>query len=694
MNAETVFGCCILLLMMILPGGAIAIWTIPRLGVTARLGAALALSPPLAGGAVALLHYRGVDIVPAGIVVLGIAAFMVIAGAVRERRRGRDHPGEGPEKRNAAARMTIIAALLAAVLVGSFSLTGEWWRVFSDAWFHGPIVESIRAGGIPPDDPHFAGFELNYPYIYHEFTAFIATVTDIDPFLVMAWLQIFAIISVVLSLGALAHRMHARRAGWTLAFVLLGLNALFPLFLLAFTTLRAGLGEVRGIEEFGRIFQLIKPGWDGSAAFLRLLGGQGLFLDKFMVTTPLALSLAAVCAWAGAFWRWFGGSAPAHTANTVAERAGARGELLLAGFLTLSAGLLHAVVGPALVVSTIGVLLFALIRRAHRPGQLRAAWRWTLAVIIGSLPTVWYLATMIGTGGSHNRLPLDLAPFKIFGLLGCLAAGLIFGARPAARLFSAGGAGRMWIVWMLTMLGMGLIVRLPGPSAFFTVDKFAYLVWIPLAVTAGASFGDTLMRVSVSKRIVLLILLFVPVNGFALMSRITDPHAAAKQPWHLPAHVWMRRRLPRGAVLLTPPGDMNISVFARRAQYYGDAALGQLRGYPIDELHARRRLLERLYRRGDIDPAGFERLERLDRPVYAVWLDSASPIWNVVPGSRPSITYEAGRAPPWGDRLPTVFESTHYTVSAVTDDAVEMLRYGEGESGGRGTGDDRFTGRR
>ncbi len=690
MNVATIVEACILALMVFLPGWAVVAWATPRIGVLARCGAALALSPALTGGVIALLAYCGIGIARSGILVLGVSGAICIASVLRASRHRRNILQENQPDSGEPKRVTIIIALLAAVLIGSFSLTQEWWRVFSDAWFHGPYVESILRSGIPPVDPHFADFELNYHWIYHTFVASIAAISKMDPFMVMAWLQIFAIISVVFSIGHLAYRIHGRRVGWTLSFVLLGLNALFPIFLLAFTTVRATSGEVRGIQELGRIFPYSSLGWLEGAAFLRLLGGQGLFLDKFLVTTPLALSLAAVCAWAGTFWRWFDGSMPMNKQITGRKRTGEKGELLLAALLTMSAGLLHAVVGPALVAATIGVLLLAVLERSRHPRSLRAAGKWTLAVIIGFFSIAWHLSTLIGTGGAHRQLPLDLSPMKIVGLISCLAAGFIFGLRPARKLFSAGGAGRMWIEWLLAVLGLALVVRLPGPSVFVTVDKFSYLVWIPLAVTAGAAFGDTLMRVSIGKRIMLLVLLLLPVNGFALVSRIMDQHAGQKQPWNLPAHVWMRRRLPRDAVLLTPLGDMNAAVFAGRDQYYSDHAQGQLCGYPDDELTARHRLVEQLYSQGIIDSVGIARLEDLGRPVYAVWFDSSSPVWKSVPGSLPHVETGHGQKPPWDNLFPTVFESDHYTISAVTERAKKMLEPGEGVTGQAGEGEDRF----
>ena len=57
-----------------------------------------------------------------------------------------------------------------------------------------------------------------------------------------------------------------------------------------------------------------------------------------------------------------------------------------------------------------------------------------------------------------------------------------FAARPLAGLLRGNGPQRAWGLCVLAGVIVAMFSRLPGPSPFFTVDKLAYLVWIPLAL--------------------------------------------------------------------------------------------------------------------------------------------------------------------------------------------------------------------
>lgn len=122
------------------------------------------------------------------------------------------------------------------------------------------------------------------------------------------------------------------------------------------------------------------------------------------------------------------------------------------------------------------------------------------------------------------------------------------------------------------------MIRIPGPSSFFTIDKFAYFVWIPLALTAGAGLERLLARQGRAMRIAIVVLFFVPVTGLALASRVFDPHAGVRQPWDMPGLVWMRAHLPADAVVLVPYGDPVTSNFTGRDQYTSEEQLGSSSG--------------------------------------------------------------------------------------------------------------------
>jgi hypothetical protein len=95
----------------------------------------------------------------------------------------------------------------------------------------------------------------------------------------------------------------------------------------------------------------------------------------------------------------------------------------------------------------------------------------------------------------------------------------------------------------------------------------------------------------------------------------------------------MRETLPADAVLLVPPRDIDIAVFARRDQYYGLDSDSQLRGYAADEIAARKDLIDRLFEGRDLTAADRARLEALGRPVYAVWTERTAKFWSRTPGA-------------------------------------------------------------
>ena len=52
-----------------------------------------------------------------------------------------------------------------------------------------------------------------------------------------------------------------------------------------------------------------------------------------------------------------------------------------------------------------------------------------------------------------------------------------------------GGEKRAWVLWLALQLGGAMLIRLPGPP-YYTVDKFAFLAWIPRAITAGPALAE------------------------------------------------------------------------------------------------------------------------------------------------------------------------------------------------------------
>lgn len=350
---------------------------------------------------------------------------------------------------------------------------------------------------------------------------------------------------------------------------------------------------------------------------LHILGGEDCFLNKFMLPTPLALGLAAYAAFTTSLLRWL--------------RSRDRGELLVAAGATLAAGLMHPVIVLDLVPVTIGFAVLAIARPATFQLTRRSIVAWTAALLAGAVPAALYTARIMGgAGSSHRHVPFDLSPFKLLGLFSTLALGLLLAARPAMRFAHDGGEKRAWVLWLALQLGGAMLIRLPGPP-YYTVDKFAFLAWIPRAITAGPALAERLRRFGLATGMAILLAIFLPVNGLAIAGRIGDPLAAARQPWDLPGYVWMRAHLPADAVLLLPYGDPDTGAFTGRDQYFVDEILASQFGYSTQEVAARRAIVDSFFASDSLTPAQFAHLRTLGRPVYAVWTDFADPRLAVTP---------------------------------------------------------------
>jgi hypothetical protein len=256
--------------------------------------------------------------------------------------------------------------------------------------------------------------------------------------------------------------------------------------------------------------------------------------------------------------------------------------------------------------------------------------------------------------------------WKMLGLYSTLEIGLVLAAHPVLGLALRDGPRRAWVAWIALHLAIATVIRIPGPSSFFTIDKFGYFVWIPLALTAGAGLERLLARRSAASRIAILVLIFVPVTGLALASRVFDPHAVVRQPWDMPGLVWMRAHLPADAVLVVPYGDPVTPNFVGRDQYTSEEQLGQQLGYPMLEITARHALCDRFFERDSLTPGDASRLRALGRPVYAVWTRFADPRLAVT-----RRTVSAGlaglvvpdRRPHWEGRYPIVYASETHIVA-------------------------------
>ena len=632
---EALAHAVLLTVASLVPGLAVMAWTRPHADRAETLGTALALSPILGGVSVTVLRMTGVpwDIALL-LVVLGAGLFGWLGWRLNGRFLERE-PG---------APAAWIAASVGVILLGAMYAGSEWWRLYSDAWTHEPIIRTLRAHGVPPLDPWYAGFRLQYAWLYHAWIAALTESIHVGPFAAMAFVAVAAYASVALLTGGLAMRLHRRSAGWTTALVLLGMNGAFVLTL-PVILLQALIGATAGPEALRSVFGGVVHDADRAAALLRWFGAQTWFGNKFAGATPFALGLAALMAWLACLSR------------VIHVAARDRRELVLLGICALVAGMTHPVLLLDLA-ATIALwgLLTVLGLAGSRAIALRIVAPAAFATALGLAPAGWYFATLLAPSASHLALPFDASWPKLLGLGLCTLPALVFLPAAARALAAHGVAAKLWLAYVLSALGFALALRLPGDWPFFTVDKTSYLLWIPAALTSGAAFADFLRRRPPAFRALIALLMLAPPTLLVLGSRALDPRSGWRQPWNDPALVRLRASLPGNALLVVPPGDIDTPVFLARDAYDIDKIDGVVRGYDPAEMATRHALIDTLYRRGRLEPVLAERLEATRRPVYAIWPNQTGIVsWQTrTPGVPQRRFVAVGPMPSWSGRLPVV----------------------------------------
>jgi hypothetical protein len=629
-------GVVALLLALVAPGAAVAAWG-PRATLAARCGLVLALSPLVGGAAVAALAVCGVPWAGAfWAVVLG-SALLAVLGRWRGRATAQEHAatpaGAGP-------RAAWIAGIVGVVVLGFGYATSEWWRIASDAWTHEPIVRALLVHGAPPLDPWYAGFRLQYAWLYHAWVASAVASTGVDPFTWMSVLAVVSFAAFALAGGDLLARLHGPRAGGALAFFLLGLNGALCLTALA-VAVQAMVGRTAGPEVMARAFAGVGTNADRTADLLRWFGTQTWFGNKFAGATPLSTGLAGLVAWLAALER-----------RLVTPR-GERGSALLVMVTAGATALTHPVL--LLYLGATSVLMLALVAPgspARRGETLPLAWHAAWPGLLGLVPAAMYFAGILAPSATHLGAPLDLSWPRVLGLVLCTLPALAFGAPVVRRWWNGAPAERVWAALTLGALAFTLVLRLPGAWPFFTVDKTSYLLWIPWALAGAGAWAAWTHRAPRAVGVAAIVLVLLPATALSLSSRALDPRAALRQPWNDPGMAALRDGLPREALLVVPPGDIDTPVFLARDAFDEDKTDGIVRGYDPDELATRHALVDTLYRAGRLEPALVTRLFATRRPIYVVWPDQGLAWAARTPGAELRRFVALGAVPAWAGVLP------------------------------------------
>jgi len=504
----------------------------------------------------------------------------------------------------------LVSLLLAAATLLP-ALLRPWIRVRADSWFHTAVVYEIERGGIPPQDPYFAGLPLQYMWFFHWIMAGVRQVVSIAPFDLMVIVNGLTLVALTMASADLAAWL-ARRQGVvasraaTLAAVVvpLGLGVLFWLFL-PIRALRALAGVSGGMSELVQLFRLTPLDIPTARAFLSDFGSVPFFLNKFMVGTAYGMALTGFVVYLGALVRFM--ERPRLATLLVAAPA---------LFLTL---MFHPVVGFTTVAVSGLTGMAMLITGSARGGlAIRPLAAWGLAAAAALAGAGPYLIGVTRGKPGVQMVPIHLDWVNVVGLLIGCAFVLVAAFQPGRRLWrEARPWGRFLVTWILATFVFASIVRLPGPN---TTDKFTYLLYLPLAILASVGLASAWRG---PRGVLMAVLLLAPANLIGYASYFCDPDRGGRPKEVNESYDWLRANTPADAIILDSQDRCDVLVSVPRRQYWGREAYAEQWGYDLAEMDRRRSIRNHLLgppgvAAATFDPSNLEPLIRLGSPIYLI----------------------------------------------------------------------------
>jgi len=609
---------------MALPGLGPALLFRPRPTWPLFLARSFLWGPLLAGVIATLLDLTGFRSLITIVFPVTAAAILVIAFIVGARREDRESPEEGPwEGGDVAAHAedddapdphatALNRALVTAFLIGAGlavlvilpALLHPWIRERGDSWFHAAIVQEILHHGVPPEDPYFAGLRLQYMWFFHEILAGLELLTGVSPFFIMIAVNALALIALCVLVADLSRALwdDPRAAAGAALVTPLGLGVLFWVFF-PIRALRAMTGATAGSAPLADAFRLAPFDILSTRQFLTNLGSSPFFLNKFMVGTAYGLALALLVAYLASIVRWF--------------ETRRRSHLIGAGLELLAMLLLHPVVGlTALALSGITGAAFLLPPFRHPRVGFRTILAWGIAAAAAVAIAAPYILSVTRGRPAGPLVPFHFDAWIVAGILaGCLFVILasIGPLRELARRGTAGG--RLLLLWIPAMILFAAFVRLPGPNSS---DKFTYLVYLPLALAAGAWAGRALKS---ARGALLVALILIPANVIGYAGYWGEPAPPPEPEGVRAAYAWIRANTPDDAIVVEKEGRRRLLVEGPRRLWFASASYAEQWGYDPGEMAIRAGVIAAIYDGAGDVTAAVDRLAALDRPVYIVLRD-------------------------------------------------------------------------
>lgn len=599
------FGIFAYLILTLVPGAAALRLATREPGRIEMALAALALSPVLvtALGTVALIAGASVTATATGLVVfssvLGAVAFSI--GKTQFRLR----PSLG--RRETLALLAVTVVVCAAISYLPFAR--EWWRLRSDAWFHGAVVAQIRDFGIPPEDPFNIGLPLQYMWFYHVFIVLVSQTSGIGPFFMMAILNVHALIGLMLSaflLSTIFRKTFACNYAAVLT-VIFGMNAAFWVFL-PIKTLRALFGEIRGAEDVSRLLSLHPFEATTARRFVQVGFNQEFMLDKFMVATAFSIGL---CLMATLWWA---------AAEYVAHR---RREHLVATFVAATGVVaFHAVLGVVVFGGVAGGLILMLALRRHIRGfSATPVVKLLVALLISGLVLAPYLYSVAHAKTEDRALPLGFSGLKMLGIaVSCALVIFLFAFQIKRMLRLRDAPASFFLCTTASVLAACTVLDLPAANSF---DKLPFLPFFPLAVAGGWTIAEFAERAPtargrLSRYVLACLILFGPLNLLMFAAYYHTPPTHRLNEDEERVATWIRAATPRESIMIDSKRNCFLLVAGPRRYYLASEAFAEVWGYDRAEIERRKALKRDIYSPGPLEPATLETLGRMPDPVYVI----------------------------------------------------------------------------
>jgi hypothetical protein len=555
----------------------------PGLGWRSRLWLAVALSPIVVAVGLVSLEAAGVDFATGSRVLFAASCVGMLAIALRTAR--------WPNRREVLSTVAIGSLLgaFALVLWASWRRWGMGHFFAFHSLFHTDLCYAVTRAGVFPESPLFAGYAARYPFLAHYYWAWLGWLTDTPPNVLYRYTNTAALFAVGFLCFELVRALGGRARFALLAVALLMCGNDLPALVLNAADPRSPWAEVVGDRWFNSFVQ-------------KFLSFNQMPIELALIAGTLVVTVRLLRAGEG--------SGRAHAALLFALLVGA-GTIYPLPFPPLWLGIAIVLGGKAVAA-----------RRRPQAGAPRAA---LVAVALATLVVAGFVAAMTA-GNETSGFVFNGQRSAAFAVRVLVAFGPLF-------LVAVPGFWRRNVLLDFPILL--LLLTFLSALGFYIVPKFWGMVEYKAVFVANLTLVPLVAhsldrRFRLSRAATAILILVLAGLGLALNAKLLttmkgvhrffmDPPVdigafqLTLRPGDLNAE-WttqVRERTPPDTVLVAPPSNLPLAIFAGRPEFVAadSAALGRW-GYG----HRARNAILRFH---GVPAAAYEERMGAKRAVYA-----------------------------------------------------------------------------